>query len=297
MTTDEEKISRLYKQGKEPGLTAHLDNAILSAARDAVQNDAILDRQQAKKSAEARSRLFTSPFSGGWRASATIAAVLVITVILVPLLQQEEMAPTVSRAADETLILKKEQDLNRASDARKPGATKENRDANISAKKRSQTAVLEQEQASKLYPAPAKTLNIDTFSRSKQFAAEEKTAPVKMLPEMSEKSLSAAQQPESAPAVVGTAVLHGQKLNDQEPHDQKLKAPAEIKQQGQRMLDVDKTSSVTMAAKSWLQKIHQLIARGDLDLAQKELDEFKLRYPDEDIDPSIVNQLNGATAD
>ena len=283
MTADEEKISRLYKQGNETGPTAQLDNAILSAARDAVQDDLVQDRPQAKKSATARSPLFASPFSGGWRASASIAAVLIITVILVPLLQQEEMSPSVSRVADETSILKKEQDLIRSSDVRKLGAVKENREASITAKKRLKTAVPEQEQASQLYQAPSKTVNANTLSRGKQFAGEEKIAP-----EMSEILLSPAQQPQPASAAVGTAVLHDQESHDQ---DQELRTSAEIKQQGRGMLDADKTSSVTMAVKPWLQKIRQLITQGDLDLAQKELDEFKLHYPDEDIDPSILSQL------
>ena len=283
MTADEEKISRLYKQGNETGPTAHLDNIILSAARDAVQDDLVQDRQQVKKSATARSPLFVSPFSGGWRASASIAAVLIITVILVPLLQQEEMSPGVSRVADETSILKKEQDLISASDVRKTGAVKENRDANITTKKRLKTAVPEQEQASQLYQAPSKTVNANTLSRDKQFAAEEKIAPVRAAPETSERLLSPAQQPQPASTAVGTAALHDQ--------DQELRTAAEIKQPFRGMLDADKTSSVTMAAKPWLQKIRQLITQGDLDLAQKELDEFKLHYPDEYIDPSILNQL------
>ncbi len=195
------------------------------------------------------------------------------------------MSPDVSRVADETSILKKEQDLIRASDARKPGAVKENREANITAKKRLKTAVPEQEQASQLYQAPAKTVNTNTLGRGKRFAGEEKIAP-----EMSESLLSPAQQPQPASAAVGATML-----DDQEPYyedrDQELRTSDEIKQLGSGMFDADKTSSVTMAAKPWLQKIRQLIAQGDLDLAQKELDEFKLRYPDEDIDPSILNQL------
>ena len=301
MTVDEEKISRLYKQGKDPGPTAHLDDIILSAARDAVQDDGVQHSLQAKESATTSSPLFASPFSGGWRASATIAAVLVITVILVPLLQQEEMSPGVSRVADETSTLKKEQNLIRASDVRKPGAVKENREANMTAKKRLKTAVPEQEQAFQLYQAPAKAVNTNTHSRGKLIAAEEEMAPVKAAPVMSERLMSPALQPQPASAAVGAAALydkkpddqelHDQELHDKEPHDKKLRASTEIKQQGRGMLDADKTTSVTMAAKPWLQKIRQLIAQGDFDLAQKELDEFKLRHPDEDIDPSILNQL------
>ena len=104
---------------------------------------------------------------------------------------------------------------------------------------------------------------------------------------MSERPLSAVQKTQPASAVVGAAA----------PHDQNLNVSAEIKQQGRQMLDAEERSSVTMAVKPWLQKIRQLIAQGDFDLAQKELDEFKLRYPDENIDSLIVNQLKGASVD
>jgi len=286
MIIDDKKISSLYQQGKEQGPPAHLDSAILGAAQDAVQ-DAVQDSRQAKKPATAG-----SPFPSGWRAPASIAAVLIITVILVPLLQQEEMTPDVSPVADEPSILKKEQDLNRVPDAGKPGAIKAGRQVNVTAKKRSQTTVLEAEQASQLYSAPEKAVNTDSFNRGKQFAAEEKIAAVKTLPVMSEQSLSAVQRTQPASALPGASVLHDQKQNAR-----KLKVSAEIKQQGRQMPDAEKKSSETMAVKPWLQKIRQLIAQGDLDLAQKELDEFKLRYPDENIDSLIVNQLKGLSID
>ncbi|MDX2504823.1 MAG: hypothetical protein QNL62_10150 [Gammaproteobacteria bacterium] len=280
MTTDEEKISRLYKQGKEPGPTTHLDKAILSAARNAVQDDTVQGRRQDRNSTTARSPLIVSPFSGGWRASASIVAVLVIAVILVPLLQQEETSPTVSRVADGVSVLKKEQNLIEASDIKRPGEAKESREVNIKAKKRVQISVLEQEQESQLHQAPAKTLNTNAFSSGRQFSAEEKIAPVRTPPDISESPLSPAQKTQPATAVLGGIV-----------HDQQQKVAAEIKQHSRGAHDADKRSSVTLAVKPWLQKIRQLIAQGDLDLAQKELDEFKLRYPDEDIDPLIVNQL------
>jgi len=285
MTTDEEKISRLYKQGKEAGPSTHLDHIILSAARDAVEDDAAQERQQANKPVISRSPLVNSPFSGGWRVSVSIAAVLVITVILVPLLQQEEMSPTVPGIAEETPVLIKEQGLIREANVnapgdRKNGATKENTEVQKIIKKRSKMAVLEQEQASRLHQVPAGTLNVNTFSSGNQFSAEEKIAPVRTVPEKSERLLPSAQKPQPASAPVGAIV-----------DDQEQKASAGIKQQDMGMLDADKNSSVTMTAKLWLQKIRQLIAQGDLDLARQELDEFKLHYPDEDIDPSIVDLL------
>ncbi|UCB55547.1 MAG: hypothetical protein JSW45_03195 [Thiotrichales bacterium] len=74
MGTDNEEISDIYHKAPGPEPSASLDNAILAASRDAVEQPA-----RAK-----------GPFSGGWRAATAIAAVIVITVILVPALRHEE---------------------------------------------------------------------------------------------------------------------------------------------------------------------------------------------------------------
>lgn len=74
MSTDDEKISSLYHKADVPGPSKTLDETILAASRDAVE-----------KPAAAK-----GPFTGGWPAAASIAAVIVITIILVPILKQEE---------------------------------------------------------------------------------------------------------------------------------------------------------------------------------------------------------------
>jgi len=72
MNQDDDKISDLYRQSASEQPPAHVDEAILAASRKAVS---------AKPS--------VAPFSGRWQLPASLAAVVVVAVLLVPLLQQE----------------------------------------------------------------------------------------------------------------------------------------------------------------------------------------------------------------
>ena len=74
MGTDDEQISDIYHKATRPEPTGSLDEAILAASRNAVEQPS-------------RTK---GPFSGGWQAAAAIAAVIIITVILVPVLRHEE---------------------------------------------------------------------------------------------------------------------------------------------------------------------------------------------------------------
>ena len=76
MSIDDDRISGLYREADQPGPSKQLDEAILSASRKAL-----------KKPAR------TGPFSNTWPAVASIAAVVIITVILVPVLVEEEPLP------------------------------------------------------------------------------------------------------------------------------------------------------------------------------------------------------------
>ena len=76
MNNDDDKISELYHQADAPGPSKTLDENILAASRAA-----------AEKPSSAR-----GPFSTGWTASLSIAAVIVIAVILVPVIRQQEPA-------------------------------------------------------------------------------------------------------------------------------------------------------------------------------------------------------------
>lgn len=73
MKQDDDRIKDLYRQSATEQPPAHLDEAILAASRKAVS---------------ARRRP-VAPFSGRWQLPASLAAVLIVTVLLVPLLQEE----------------------------------------------------------------------------------------------------------------------------------------------------------------------------------------------------------------
>jgi hypothetical protein len=76
MNNDDDKITDLYHEADAPGPSKTLDETILAASRAASQ-----------KPSSAR-----GPFSAGWTATLSIAAVIVIAVILVPVLRQQEPA-------------------------------------------------------------------------------------------------------------------------------------------------------------------------------------------------------------
>ncbi len=295
MSTDKETISKLYKQGEKSGPTAALDDAILSAARNAVQNNA----QQTSQSATTG-----SPFSGGWRASFSIAAVLVISVILIPLLQQEEktqevtaqkkVAPVTSSIKNDSSILIKEYEEDSVL------IMEETAEIKTVAKKRLKAEALKQKHTQpsqaqtsvqQVHKAPVKTLNKSSLSRMQSPAVQEK---IQAMSEMVESDQAITQAPQSA-STAPTGMR---------PKKQRLSAFSGIKQQRQKMVAADSmpsasssVSTAIMPAEPWLQKIRQLITQGNLEQAKKELDEFKLNYPDEKIDSSIVDQLKDVFID
>lgn len=250
MTTDEDKISRIYQQGKEQGPPAHLDDTILKAAHEAVEQAPSMDHPHVVK----------SPFSGGWPAMASIAAVLVITVILVPLIKQEEQPPAFDMA-DEKPGLMSEQDFPVRLNAVQQPLLKAEK-----AKKRSlfktQSPRQETEQKLNMYQDSA-----DTLGRGKQIVAEEAIETKRM----------AAPSPASVAA---------------KPHESDVKPEVEVQQEGSSMLLADDAVIDFLAADKWLEKIRQLIEKGELDNAREELDKFQASYPDEEIDQSILRKIN-----
>jgi len=88
MKQDDDRIKELYMQSATEQPPAHLDDAILAASRKAVS----------AKCPRAPSRLLRSltlprpaaPFSGRWQLPVSLAAVLIVAVLLVPLLQEEQ---------------------------------------------------------------------------------------------------------------------------------------------------------------------------------------------------------------
>lgn len=78
MSTEDEQLSSLYKQAPQDVPPVHIDEAILAAAR----------RETASRPHPAY-----SPFSNNWRVPASLAAVLVLSVGLVNLMENEPLLP------------------------------------------------------------------------------------------------------------------------------------------------------------------------------------------------------------
>ena len=89
MNNDDDKISDLYHDADTPGPSKTLDENILAASRAA-----------SEKPSPAR-----GPFRAGWTATISIAAVIVIAIILVPVIRQQEPAqiPTLPSMDEATL--------------------------------------------------------------------------------------------------------------------------------------------------------------------------------------------------
>lgn len=78
MTTKDTKISDIYQHTNREEPPAHLDNAILKASRQAIDN-------------KPRAR---APFSGRWPVPVSMAAVVIVAVIIVPIVLQETSKET-----------------------------------------------------------------------------------------------------------------------------------------------------------------------------------------------------------
>jgi hypothetical protein len=262
MMTDEEKISGIYQQGKEQGPPAHLDSTILRAAHDAVELSPSADKHPAVK----------SPFSGSWPATVSIAAVLIITVILVPLIEQQEPAPTTFNkpSGEREQTLKK--NLLQETAAREnvlPG--------NEKAKKRVMLNTPEQleKQAEKRVELKQYRSLSETDSAAGNAILEEDAAPM--------------QSASPAPASVPAASI---KLRQQS-----YKSEAPGRQKSLLMMDSAISEDAfenNITPQQWLEKIRLLIENGEINAAKKELDEFKLRYPNEEINPVLLEKIKNS---
>lgn len=272
MTIDEEKLSAIYQQGKGQGAPARMDDAILAAAREALEQDASTDISDnvhpLKKYATAK-----SPFAGGWPAMASIAAVLVITVILVPLLDQEappvatdmvddvhELLPSTDDNHDKEVVSKKKQaPLSETLNRRQPQGEGSQQ----------QIPQLNQYQLSPV-----------ERSESESMAVEEAPSAVRSMPVSPSLTTT-----EPKPSAVDS------ETREQELKSDKISGKAGDSTSAGRVAPPVSLTGM-LSAERWLQKIQRLLAEHEYQAAQIELDAFKKHYPDEVIEPLIIQQMN-----
>lgn len=270
MTTDNEKISSLYKQGNDQVPPAHLDNTILNAAHEAVSG------KEKSRTAAGRSAKAKSPFSGGWPATAAIAAVLIITLILVPVINRE-VPPERSRFADKSPALLPEQDS-----ITRMNVYQDDLEIEPEVKKRLKAEM------------PAMQLNRrspqklpDSLGSSLLKAG--KTEHAKQI--ISEEPVSTMDAPIQSTLPKGPVVPAAAAIKSKAAEEYVQKLDAEKEQRTSSGLMAYEEFPDVLTAKEWLKKIQLLIDQGELDVAKKEIDEFKKHYPDEEVGPLILNQL------
>ncbi len=248
MTNDDKKISSLYQQGKNRQPPEHLDNIIQKAAHDAVA------AAQDSKGVKAK-----SPFSGGWPVMASIAALILITVILVPVLEQETAPAIVDMADDETLKKSKtaEQKLRSQPKSGQPQL------------ERSSTQKITSSFKQSYQSAPVTYMDAIEKPNNAQESAE-------TLEVMTMFATPSVRTDKNVVRKDGTMKV----LTDAEPHHQKTKILA------------TELPSFKITAERWLEKIRLHIERNELILAKEELNKFKKKYPDEKIDQAILDGLD-----
>ena len=310
--SDDENISKIYQRGKQGKPPAHLDDSILNAARDAVD---VSDGQagnvtQIKDTAK-------SPFSGGWPATASIAAVLIITVILVPLINQESDVPSSApivtpeekpsaksagisnRVDDGAVEMKKrltvrQQDLRSVqSPARLPKAVTPSMHSDAFNTRSSETL-------SNMNGAAEAGGSIETGGRRRSggFMREESAM---LGASMGEKSLvpQKSREPTNRKAMLYKAKSARKKerlANEMFESEamtrdfvQSDSMQSETKQQVSKGYGA-KTG--VMQPKKWLEKISLLLDASDFEQAEAEVEEFRRCYPDEVIGESLLNRLS-----
>ena len=209
---------------------------------------------------------------------------LIITVILVPLVKQQTPPSTASRIADD------DQTLIRDQDAIGKLNTKQ---ADMKAKKRSKAEMSEPRQIGRLQQAPPIAVEESMATIESELP---KSAPVRSIKKelsakdaatmeavtMAEDKASSALQKAKPSSIMGGITS----LNKQQG-----KTSDESNQQDLYQQMAGSAPAEELSAKQWLKKIRQLIDQNKIEQAQQELENFKQRYPNEEIDQSILTRL------
>ena len=309
---DDENISKIYERGKHGVPPAHLDDSILNAAREAVDvSDAQADNVTQINDAVKIKNIAKSPFSGGWPATASIAAVLIITVILVPLINQESDAPSsvpVVTPEDESLA-KSTGISNRADDVAvemKKRLTVQQQDLrSVQMPIRLPKAVTPSIQSDAFNTRSPETLSnmngaaeTDGSIRSGGFMREESAM---LGSSMGKRSLAPQKSRESTNR---KAVLYKAKSTRKKERlaDDMFESEAmagDFVQSDSMQLEARQQVSSkgygaktgVMQPKKWLEKISLLLDASDFEQAETEVEEFRRCYPDEVIGKSLLNRL------
>jgi hypothetical protein len=247
MTDEDKKISSIYQEASSTEPPAHLDNSILAASRDAVE----------------RGPRAKSPFSGGWPVPASIAAVVIIAVIIVPVIMHEGAHKERMPAATIADTHKKSAADN---EMKAPGKLKVQ---GFNRPEKSKAPPVRLMQSPSSFDQPKNDLLME-----EQVEAE---APAEARPAFSTYEMDS----------LSSGAEAGRMNKQTEPADAMREKKA-IATQGLMKRESEKR---IRSAENWLIYIHKLVAANKIEIAKSELKEFKTFYPDHAIDPDLIYLL------
>jgi hypothetical protein len=306
---DDENISKLYQRGKQGTPPAHLDDSILNAAREAVDVPDSQTGNETRKNGIAK-----SPFSGGWPATASIAAVLIITVILVPLINRESdissNAPVVT--PEEESLAKSAGNSNRADDgvvAMKKRLTVQQQDLrSVQVPTRLPKAVTPSMHSDAFNTRSSETLSnmngaaeTDGNIRSGGFMREESAmlgasmGERSLAPQKSRESTSRKTMLYKAKSARKEERLAGEMFESEamaRDFVQSNSMQSEVRRQASSKEMGYGAKPGVMQPKKWLEKISLLLDASGFKQAEIEVEEFRRCYPDEIIGESLLNRLS-----
>lgn len=283
MSTDDNKVSELYQQGNNLVPPEHLDKSILNAAHEAVAP--VTNKPSVK---------VRSPFSGGWPAITSIAALLLITVILVPLVEQEPVQSPASMAPAPMLSESAVPDDTLEMESVKMMEQQEVRETQMLLYKQDQRLKRQLERQS----VQRSTLSTEQSKQGLMFKAPPQQK-VKKESSVFTDSLDATEGSENTVhkqavmpeySAIKSSTAEKSKMRES---DDLLQFKDVLQSTPMSAVNIEEKADLNIStAEKWLDKIRQLISNGELDLARQELDEFKTHYPNQKIDQSILDELS-----
>jgi len=253
MSSEDKKISELYQALESSEPPAHLDKTILAASRHAIKH-----RSRAR-----------GPFSGGWPVTVSVAALVLFTIVVVPITMHEitpEPGVVAIDSQDKMLAPKKKTQPSQTR-RREPSPVAETENRGLSNQIEAESPALA---ATPQVVGPAKNIRQATESGGPVFGA------------LSDNGLS------------GLKALNG-RLAKQAAAEQEYLGGNKAEQKMARMpasrAMSEKPGKLFRTADDWLKTIKQLLDNNETDKARKEYEDFKKAYPDYTVDTKLLNRL------
>lgn len=279
MSTEDEKISRIYQSAKHAEPPAHLDETILAASRNVIKH---------------KSRT-TGPFSGSWPVTFSIAALVIITVVIVPVTMHETPDNKPISDYETGMAEPQEQKLAPKKKLRQNAIPGNEQQSMIESETRT---LLHQEK----YNLPASTATLQPVAKAELIQlgqlGQQTTRPGSTAGNSGFDSLVDNK-------ISGTATLNGRLEKQAVVREQILfetkseytpprtRTPVDrITRNGLHSNNMTAESDIkARAPDAWLKTIKQLLYRNETDKAKREFEAFRKIYPDYIVDKKLLDRL------